>query len=88
MLMISRKKKESFVIQVGEELITITVTDISTSSSKKQVQIGVDAPAKYKVWRWEIYEAIQENKKAIAAQQTNQLQNLRGLFPKKTNPPT
>jgi len=80
MLMITRKKNESFVIQIGDDLITITVTDITTSS-KKQVQLGIDAPAKYKVWRGELYESILENAKAATVQ--NDPTALRGLFPRK-----
>lgn len=80
MLMLTRKRDESLVIQVGDELITITVTDIN-SSSKKQVQLGIDAPKHIKVWRSEIYTAIQENQKAATEQAG--VATLRTLFPRK-----
>ena len=83
MLMISRKKNEYFVIQVGDELIRVTVTDIGTSSSKKQVQIGVDAPAEFKIWRSELYEAIEENKKAALAPKSSHTKQLGELLAKK-----
>lgn len=69
MLMLSREKDESFVIQVGDDVIRIQVTRIgmSPSTGKREVQLGVDAPRKYKVWRTEIYDAMQENKKAAIA---------------------
>ena len=79
MLMITRRKNDSFIIEVGDELVTVSVKDISTSSSKKQVQLGIDAPAHIKIWRSEIYDAIQENRKA--ANTTHQSPDkLRSLF--------
>ena len=83
MLMLSRKKNESFVIEVGDELITITVTDIGTSSSKKQVQVGIDAPDKFKVWRTELYESIQENRKAVTLTEESPSNLLKGFYFKK-----
>lgn len=62
MLVFTRKKNESFVIQVGDEIITVHVNDIGTSP--RHAQIGIDAPKDIKVWRSEIYEAMNENKKA------------------------
>lgn len=64
MLMLSRKKEESIVIELGGEIVTITVTNLGVHSSKKQVQLGIDAPKNIKIWRSEIYEAIQENQRA------------------------
>ena len=81
MLMITRKRDESFVIKIGDDLITITVTEIGTSSSKKQVQLGIDAPKQYKVWRSEIHTAMEENKKAVT--EHSGTASLRSLFPKK-----
>lgn len=69
MLMLSRKRDESIVIQVGDEIINISITDIN--SGKKQVQLGIDAPKNIKVWRSEIYDSILENKKASFASKIN-----------------
>ncbi len=65
MLKISRKENESFVIQVGNDIITIAVSDISDNG--KQAHIAIDAPKEYKVWRTELYDAIKENEEAVKA---------------------
>ncbi len=69
MLMLTREKDESFVIQVGDDVIRVQVTRIGmgNTSGKREVQLGIDAPRKYKVWRTEIYDAMQENKKAATS---------------------
>lgn len=69
MLMLTRKKNESFIIDLGGEVIKVTVTRIATGtrSGKREVQIGVEAPRSYKVWRTELFDAIAENKKAVTA---------------------
>lgn len=78
MLVFSRKKNESFVIEVGDEIVTITVNDVFTGT--KQVQIGVDAPKHIKIWRSEIYESILENKKA--SKNNTNLKKLEAFFKK------
>ncbi len=80
MLMISRKKNESFVIQIGDELITVTLTDVNGAGNKSQVQLGVDAPKKYKVWRSEIFDAMKENEQAVL--EPVKPDKLRGLLKK------
>ncbi len=77
MLMLSRKKEESIVVEIGGEVVTITVTGLHTS--KKQVQLGIDAPKNIKIWRSEIYEAIQENRRALE-QQPNLPTNIHDLL--------
>ncbi len=81
MLVISRKQDECLVIDTGDGLIEITVTDIA-----KQVRLGIDAPDRFKIWRKEIYTTAQENKSAIVAQQGA---DIRGLLKNiKANPPS
>ena len=60
MLILSRKKDESIVI--GDN-ITISVVDIKGD----QVKLGINAPNNVKVFRQEVYEAIQEENRAAAA---------------------
>lgn len=84
MLMLSRKKNESFVIELGNEVIKIMVTRIGAGVEleKREVQLGVDAPRGYRIWRTEIYEAIEENKRAAMATQYNGPKRLRDFFGK------
>ena len=61
MLILSRKIDEK--IKIGED-ITITLIDVHGD----QVKIGVEAPKSVKVFRQEVFDAIQkENKAAVAA---------------------
>ena len=60
MLILSRKKDESIII--GDN-ITISVVDIKGD----QVKLGIAAPNDVKVFRQEVYMAIQEENKAAAA---------------------
>lgn len=61
MLILSRKIDEK--IKIGED-ITITLIDVHGD----QVKIGVEAPKNVKVFRQEVFDAIQkENKAAVAA---------------------
>ena len=62
MLILARKINES--IMIGDQ-IEISVVDIRGD----QVKIGIKAPQKIKVYRQEVYEAIQ--KENIAAVETN-----------------
>ena len=59
MLILSRKLDEK--IKIGEE-ITITLIDIHGD----QVKIGVEAPKNVKVFRQEVFDAIQKENKAAA----------------------
>ena len=59
MLILARKMNESIVIN---DDIEVSVIDIKGD----QVKIGINAPKKVKVYRKEVYEAIQrENKAAV-----------------------
>ena len=64
MLILSRKIDEK--IQIGDD-ITITIIDIHG----EQVKIGVEAPKSIKVFRQEVFEAIQKENKAAAVEQRN-----------------
>lgn len=61
MLILSRKLDEK--IKIGDD-ITITLIDIHGD----QVKIGVEAPKNVKVFRQEVFDAIQKENKAAAAQ--------------------
>lgn len=59
MLILSRKIDEK--IRIGDDII-ITLIDVHGD----QVKIGVEAPKKVKVFRQEVFDAIQkENKEAV-----------------------
>ena len=63
MLILSRKIDEK--IKIGND-ITITLIDVHGD----QVKIGVEAPKDVKVFRQEVFDAIQnENKAAVAVSQ-------------------
>lgn len=64
MLILSRKTNEK--ICIGEN-ITLTIIEVRGD----QVKIGVDAPKDVKVFRHEVFQAIQsENKAAAVADKT------------------
>lgn len=64
MLILSRKIDEK--IKIGND-ITITLIEVRGD----QVKIGVEAPRNVKVYRQEVFEAIQsENKEAAANSET------------------
>ena len=63
MLVLSRKKNESIVINND---ITIVVVEIRGD----KVRLGVDAPKEVPVHRREVYEAIKRNELATQAQES------------------
>ena len=66
MLILSRKIDEK--IKIGDD-ITITLIDVHGD----QVKIGVEAPKNVKVFRQEVFDAIQnENKAAVVEESDNQ----------------
>ena len=70
MLILSRKMDQK--IKIGEE-ITVTIIEIRGD----QVKIGVEAPKNVKVFRQEIYNAIQiENQAAVSPANIGVLLNL------------
>ncbi|HNY22582.1 MAG TPA: carbon storage regulator CsrA [Treponemataceae bacterium] len=74
MLILSRKINEK--IMIGED-ISLTIIEIRGD----QVKVGVEAPKSVKVFRQEVYEAIQnENKAAAAATSNANLDGLSGII--------
>ena len=59
MLILSRKINESIII--GDN-IELSIVDVKGD----QVKIGIDAPRNVKVFRKEVYQAIQEENRAAA----------------------
>lgn len=64
MLILSRKLDEK--IKIGDD-ITLTIIEIHGD----QVKIGVEAPKNVKVFRQEVFNAIQSENKAAALQPSN-----------------
>ena len=71
MLILSRKVDEK--IKIGND-ITLTIIEIHG----ELVKIGVEAPKNVKVFRQEVYEAIQAENKAAATQTSDDA--LKNLF--------
>jgi carbon storage regulator len=72
MLVLARRINERIIIG---DAIYISVVDIKGD----QVKLGIDAPANVKVYRQEIFDAIQEeNRKAV--QSHGELPSLNGLI--------
>lgn len=71
MLILSRKVDEK--IKIGND-ITLTIIEIHGDL----VKIGVEAPKNVKVFRQEVYEAIQAENKAAATQTSDDA--LKNLF--------
>ena len=79
MLVLSCKRDES--IMIGDD-IEITVVDIKG----KQIKLGVTAPKTVSIHRKEVYEAIQQENKAAANTNVNNLSGLvKVLQSKKTS---
>ncbi len=75
MLILSRKVNEK--IMIGED-ISLTIIEIRGD----QVKVGVEAPKSVKVFRQEVYEAIQNENRA-AATSVPSLESLQGIIPQK-----
>ncbi|MCH2609897.1 MAG: carbon storage regulator CsrA [Pirellulales bacterium] len=65
MLVLSRKKNESIVINND---ITIVVVDIRGD----KVRLGVEAPKEVPVHRREVFDAIQRNDSSVEESQSNE----------------
>jgi len=72
MLILSRKINEK--IMIGED-ISLTIIEIRGD----QVKVGVEAPKSVKVFRQEVYEAIQNENRAAATSNPN-LDGLSGII--------
>lgn len=77
MLILSRKKGESIIL---DDNITITIVEVKG----EQIKLGIDAPETIKVYREEVYKAIQEENKTAAVSNLD-LDNIYSIFdqPKK-----
>ena len=76
MLILARKIDEK--IKIGQD-ITVTLIEIHGD----QVKIGVEAPKNVRVFRQEVFDAIQsENKAAAAIPQKQSLDEISKLFKK------
>lgn len=69
MLVLTRKKNESIIIN---DNIEITIVDVQG----EQVRIGINAPKSVSVYRKEIYLEIQEENKKAAEVKNIDLKNL------------
>ena len=76
MLILSRKTNEK--ICIGEN-ITLTIIEVRGD----QVKIGVDAPKDVKVFRHEVFQAIQSENKAAAKASSSALSALSSINLKK-----
>jgi carbon storage regulator len=73
MLILARRIGES--IMIGDQ-VEISVVDIKGD----QVKLGINAPPQVKVYRREVYAAIQEENRAAAAGAPGTLPRLEGLL--------
>ena len=73
MLILARRIGES--IMIGDQ-VEISVVDIKGD----QVKMGIKAPAQVKVYRREVYAAIQEENRAAAGAGPHSLSRLEGLL--------
>ncbi|HVP20084.1 MAG TPA: carbon storage regulator CsrA [Spirochaetia bacterium] len=83
MLILARRIGES--IMIGDQ-VEISVVDIKGD----QVKLGINAPPQVKVYRREVYAAIQEENRAAAAAAPKNLPRIEGLIEKtqkKQGPP-
>lgn len=77
MLVLTRKIGETITI---DDNIKITVVQIKG----KQVRVGIDAPKETKIYREEVYSAIQEENRAALNSMSGDLEKLRTNKIKKT----
>ena len=75
MLILSRKKDESVII---DDNIEITIIGIENG----RVRIGIDAPSDIEILRKELYIQVEDINKS-AAFKSSKLDELKGLFKKK-----
>jgi carbon storage regulator len=78
MLILARRIGES--IMIGDQ-VELTVVDIKGD----QVKLGINAPSQVKVYRREVYTAIQEENRAAASAAPQTLPSLQGFVGR--NPP-
>jgi carbon storage regulator len=62
-LVLTRRSGESIII---DDDIKVTVVSVSARSGRPYVTLGITAPAKYKIFREEIYEEIKRENLAAS----------------------
>jgi carbon storage regulator len=77
MLVLTRKISETITI---DDHIKITIVQIKG----KQVRIGIDAPKETKIYREEVYTAIQEENRAALQSMSSDMAKLKTQHIKKT----
>jgi carbon storage regulator len=77
MLVLTRKIGESITI---DDQIKITIVQVKG----KQVRIGIDAPKETKIYREEVYAAIQDENRAALKSMATDLQKIKSDTIKKT----
>lgn len=75
MLILSRKVNESIIIN---DKIEVSIVDIKGD----QVKLGINAPKNVKVYRQEVYKAIQEENKAAVQSNIDKISDLENIFKK------
>ncbi|MDX9800907.1 MAG: carbon storage regulator CsrA [Spirochaetia bacterium] len=75
MLILSRKINESIII---DDNIELSIVDVKGD----QVKIGIDAPKNIKVFRKEVYQAIQEENRAAARSAVDVIPSLEDILKK------
>lgn len=78
MLVLTRRKGESIVLDVGDG-IEITVIEAGNGS----VRLGIDAPRSVEVWRKEILLQVRDSNKAAAQIPGEALEGLQNLLKKR-----
>ncbi len=81
MLVLTRRKGESVVLDVGDG---IEITVIETGSSS--VRLGIKAPRSVDVWRKEILLQVQDSNKAAAQVPAEDLKSLEDMLKKRSAP--
>lgn len=84
MLVLTRRSGESIVI---DDDIKVTVVSVSTRAGRPYVTLGITAPAKYKIFREEIYEEIKQENQAASAVTANDLSALSKVWLKEKELP-
>ncbi|KGG79983.1 carbon storage regulator [Caloranaerobacter azorensis H53214] len=75
MLVLTRKKNESIVINGDIEIVIVEIGD-------GKVKLGIKAPKNIEVHRKEIYEAIQKENRKAANMQSIDFKVLKGILKK------
>ena len=60
MLVLTRQKEQKIIVEIGGQRMTITVADVRGD----KIRLGFDAPANFKIYRQEIYDAVLEENRA------------------------